>query len=412
MMIFTYIGTALRQLAHNKGRSALTMLGIIIGIGSVIFIMTLGEVAKNFLLNQISQFGTNVIEVGLPSSMGLDSSEDIQLSEDDVDTLYNSSLLPELTAISAGYSASESLEYNGETQTVTVWGDYPEYFDINHLKIVKGRFFNATDVTNASRVVVIDEKLARDVFHSTDVIGTRIKIGGTFLTIIGIMQEMNFGPGTFGMSMVYSPLSTVKQLYAPSEDMHVVSFLLIEFESGTDTQSFRNRLEYELRRSHDLLNTDEDPFMLFSRDQALSILDTVLVGIQTFVSAVAAISLLVGGIGIMNIMLVTVKERTKEIGLRKAIGAKNNSVLIQFLVESIVLTTVGGVIGIVLGLGLSSASVAIANMFQPDWGIAFVFVPEALIIACGVSITVGLVFGLYPAFKASKLSPIEALRYE
>ncbi len=149
-----------------------------------------------------------------------------------------------------------------------------------------------------------------------------------------------------------------------------------------------------------------------SREQALSIFTTILVGIQAFISAVAAISLMVGGIGIMNIMLVTVKERTKEIGLRKAIGAKNASILIQFLVESVVLTTIGGLIGVTLGLSLSGLAVFAANLLQPDWGVQFVVVPSAIILACGVAAIVGLIFGIYPAYKASRLHPIEALRYE
>ena len=188
--------------------------------------------------------------------------------------------------------------------------------------------------------------------------------------------------------------------------------MLIQFNKGTDAVSFQNRLSYELRRLHNITDEAENPFMVFSRDQAIRIMDTVLLGIQGFVSAVAGISLLVGGIGIMNIMLVTVKERTKEIGLRKAIGAKNNTVLFQFLIESVVLTTIGGIVGIALGLGLSFGAVALVNVLQPDWGVAFVFVPSALIIACGVSVTIGIIFGLYPAIKAAKLHPIEALRYE
>lgn len=410
-MVTTYIRTALQQLAQNKGRSMLTMLGIIIGIGSVIFIMTVGEIAKNFLLSQISQFGTNVVEVALPSEIGLGDS-DIELNESDVDALYDSPLLPELTGVSAGFTVNESVEIDAETFNATVFGDRPEFFSVNNLNVLKGRAFTDADVNSATNVVVIDETTAKDWFDTTDVVGKRVRIGGASISIIGVMEDMSFGPGGFGVAVIYMPISTVKKLYADSDEQDIVSFLLVAFEPGSDAQSFQNRLNYVLREEKGLLDNEDDPFIMIGREQALGIVDSVLLALQAFVSAVAAISLVVGGIGIMNIMLVTVKERTKEIGLRKAIGAKNHSILVQFLIESVVLTTVGGVVGIVLGVGLSLAGVLAINAFQPDWGVAFVFVPEALLIATGVAMTVGIIFGLYPAFKASRLHPIEALRYE
>ncbi|OGY85608.1 MAG: hypothetical protein A2233_03240 [Candidatus Kerfeldbacteria bacterium RIFOXYA2_FULL_38_24] len=411
--IFTYIQTALVQLVKNKGRSILTMLGIIIGIGSVIFIMTLGESAKNFLLSQFSQFGTNVIEVGMQSSMGLDSSADGEkLTLDDVQALKDSAILPELTDIAAGDIVSETFEYKKEKLSANIYGDSPAVFTVNNFKIIQGRAFNASDVASSAKVVVLDGGLAEEVFGTENPVGQKVKIGGRFMRVVGVTEKTSFGPGSFGFQMAYMPISTVKQLFGEEKNRNTVSYMLIQFNKGTDAVSFQNRLSYELRRLHNITDEAENPFMVFSRDQAIRIMDTVLLGIQGFVSAVAGISLLVGGIGIMNIMLVTVKERTKEIGLRKAIGAKNNTVLFQFLIESVVLTTIGGIVGIALGLGLSFGAVALVNVLQPDWGVAFVFVPSALIIACGVSVTIGIIFGLYPAIKAAKLHPIEALRYE
>ncbi|MFC1598073.1 ABC transporter permease [Patescibacteria group bacterium] len=413
-LILTHISTALRQLARNKGRSVLTMLGIIIGIGSVIFILTAGEIAKNFLLAQISQFGTNVVEVGTVGSFGpFGELEDVSLSEDDVKLIYESSLLPEVEAVSAGSYSTQSLESDGEKATVSIWGDRPEVFPVNNVKAIKGRVFNSAEYQNASRVVVVGERLATDTFNTTNVVGEQVKIGGVFFTIIGVVED--FGGdlvGSLGTEMVFAPISTVRDLFVDPGEADDVTFILIEFAHGTNVESFNSRLEYELLRSHNLLERDEDVFMIMSREQALDIFDTVLLGIQAFISAVAAISLIVGGIGIMNIMLVTVKERTKEIGLRMAIGAKNSSIMSQFLIESVVLTTVGGIAGIVLGLGLSALAVVAVNTFAPDWGVSFVLVPNALIIATAVAVAVGLVFGLYPAVKASKLNPIEALRYE
>ncbi len=189
-----------------------------------------------------------------------------------------------------------------------------------------------------------------------------------------------------------------------------MDFTLIEFAHNTDVESFKERLKYELIR---IKNLDEDTTIdVASRKQFLDVFDAILLGVQMFVSAIAAISLIVGGIGIMNIMLVTVKERTKEIGLRKAVGTKNKSVLFQFLIEAILLTSIGGLFGIVVGLGISYGSVIVLNTLQPNWGVEFVVVPSSIAIACLVSIVTGIIFGLYPAWKAARLQPTEALRYE
>lgn len=412
MMITTHVGTAIKQLAANKGKAMLTMLGVIIGIGSVIFIMTMGEVAKSFLLSQITQFGTNVVEVAVSGEFGpFGGNEDVVLTDDDVKALEDSSVLPEITAISAGYSVGRSLEYNGESYTVSLFGDRPDYFEVNNLKLFHGRFFNESDVRNASRVLVVGDQFAKDLFsNEAEAVNKKVTIEGTTFTIIGVTEDIPAGP-IAGGSIVYTPLSTVRRLFVPAAEQHEVSFLLIQFEQGTDAQSFEQRISYELNRIKGT-SDEKNVFMIMSREQFLDIFDSILLGIQMFISAIAAISLLVGGIGIMNIMLVTVKERTKEIGLRKAVGAKRGSILTQFLIESIVLTVVGGLIGTAFGVGLSLISVIVVNAIQPDWGIQFIFVPSALTLSISVSITIGIIFGLYPAWKASRLHPIESLRYE
>lgn len=411
-MIFAYIKVAFQQLLKNTARSILTMLGIIIGIGSVIFIITTGEVAKNFLLNQISQFGTNVIEVAVQGEFGgVGKQDDLILTENDVEALQKSPLLPDLSAVSGGYSVIEEMTVESVTETVSVFGDRPSFFEINNITPLHGRLFTEAEFQNAARVIVIDAPTAKDFFGSEDVVGEKVKIGGVSFTIIGVIETLSFDFG-FTPAFVYTPVTTVKQEFAPSADSATISYLIVEFSPEAQPESFKNRVEYVLREQHNLLDDAGEPFLLFSREQGLEIFDTVLLGIQAFISAVAAISLVVGGIGIMNIMLVTVKERTKEIGLRKAIGAKNSSIRTQFLIEAIVLTTIGGIIGILSGLSLTLGAVFLADIFQPDWGIQFVFVPKAVIIATAVSVSVGIIFGLYPAIKASRLHPIDALRYE
>lgn len=413
MMLVNYILTALRQLRRNTGRSFLTMLGIIIGIGSVIFIMTTGELAKQFLLGQITQFGTNVVEVISPGAFGPGGgSDNITLNDEDVQLVLDSPLLPEVTTISAGTFGSETFEYENESSNITIDADLPGYFELNHRELAAGRFYNQQDEDTQAKVLVVEEAFAKNWFGSVKTaVGQEVKLGGKTFRVIGVMKQGS-ALSTLGLGeVVYAPSTTIKQLFGDPKDLHKLDYLLVGFKEGTDVELFQNRLTYVINNAHDLLNSDSG-FSIQSREQALDIFNNVLLGIQLFVSAVASISLLVGGIGIMNIMLVTVTERTKEIGLRKAIGAKTHSILTQFLVESVVLTTVGGLIGIAGGLGLTELGVVALKVFQPGWGIQFVFVPNALALACGVIVTLGVVFGVYPAIKASRLSPMEALRYE
>lgn len=410
----SYITVAFQQLVKNKGRSVLTMLGIIIGIGSVIFIITTGEVAKRFLLAQLSQFGTNVIEIAPAGSFTGSTSGLAELKAQDVDILQNSDLLPEITAVSGGRTVTTTLtSADGQAETVTVYGDNPSIFTVNQLDVLAGRLFTQADVASSARSLVMDEVLAKDLYASASAaLGKRVKISGTVFTIIGVVKSISAGPAGFIPVAVYTPLTTLNaELGAPASH-NMIDYLIVEFTPGSDSESIKQRIDFELRQAHNVQNTEGDVFLILSRDQFLSIFNQILLGIQLFISAVAGISLLVGGIGIMNIMLVTVNERTKEIGLRKAIGAKRASIMGQFLTEAAVLTTVGGVVGIVIGLGSVYAAVVAVNIFQPDWGLTFVVVPSAIVLACGVAMVVGIVFGLYPAVKAARLHPVEALRYE
>lgn len=413
MMLISHIQTAVRQLLANKGKSILTMLGIVIGIGSVILIMTLGEIAKQFLLGQITQFGTNVVEVADQGSFGpFEDTEPIIFTIDDVEALEKSSLLDEIQGISTSYTTATALEYDGISHQVSLWGDRPSVFAVNNLDFLVGRGFSDAEMNRSDRVMVLSQGFAEDVFGTIEQsVGESVTVDGRSFTVLGVVQDPPLG-GPFGSNYVYIPLSTTYAYLAPPEDYNEITFLLIEIDPTADVDQFKDRLVFEIKRIKHLDDEETKRLFVESREQFLAIFDTVLLGIQMFVSAIAAISLFVGGIGIMNIMLVTVKERTKEIGLRKAVGAKNSSILFQFLIEAAVLTTLGGVIGIGIGLGFAELAVIVVNLIQPDWGVTFVFVPSAIMLACGVSIITGFVFGLYPAMKAAKLHPIEALRYE
>lgn len=413
-MIINHLQTAIRQLLANKGKSILTMLGIVIGIGSVILIMTLGEISKNFLLGQLTQFGTNVLEVGTSSSVGpFEETDPLVFTLQDIKALEDSSLLSDIQGISTAYTISSQLDYDGETYQIFNWGDTAAVFTVNNLELLAGRTFTNVDVDSAERVIVLSQGFSEDLFGSVAAaVGKVVTVNGRPFTVTGVVSDPPLGGGPFGGDYVYMPLTTMYNYILPAEDYNEITFLFVEIDPASDSTNAQDRLVYEIKRIKHLTDADSSKFFVQSREQAVGIFDTVLIGIQMFISAVAAISLFVGGIGIMNIMLVTVKERTKEIGLRKAVGAKNRSILFQFLIEAAVLTTIGGLIGIGLGLGSAYLAVIVVQTIQPTWEISFVLVPSAIVLACAVSITTGFIFGLYPAMKAAKLHPIEALRYE
>lgn len=413
-MIINHLQTAIRQLLANKGKSILTMLGIVIGIGSVILIMTLGEISKNFLLGQLTQFGTNVLEVGTSSSVGpFEETDPLVFTLQDIKALEESSLLSDIQGISTAYTITSQLDYDGETYQIFNWGDTAAVFTVNNLELLAGKTFNNVAVDSAERVVVLSQGFSEDVFGSVAAaVGKIVTVNGRPFTVAGVVSDPPLGGGPFGGDYVYMPLTTMYHYIVPAENYNEITFLFVEIDPASDSTNAQDRLVYEIKRIKHLTDADSTKFFVQSREQAVGIFDAVLIGIQMFISAVAAISLFVGGIGIMNIMLVTVKERTKEIGLRKAVGAKNRSILFQFLIEAAVLTTIGGLIGIGLGLGSAYLAVIVVQTIQPTWEISFVLVPSAIVLACAVSITTGFIFGLYPAMKAAKLHPIEALRYE
>lgn len=417
MLLATHFITAIRQLSSNKGKAALTILGVVIGIGSVISIMTLGEIAKNFLLGQITRFGTNVVEVAVSGDFGpFQSSNHITLKESDVQQIKQSSLLPELALVTGVYSSQANIihtdkTHQDKTESAGVMGCTEDYMTMNNFSAIAGRSLTASDNLSSGRVIVLTKTQASDWFGSIDeAVSKTVKVDGHSFTVIGVIDDIPL-IGAFGQTPVFMPLSTVHHLFAPANEQKDVTFIFASFKTGSNAPSFTERLKYEIYRLKHL-KADDTSVTVISRSSFLSIFDSILLGMELFISSIAAISLVVGGIGIMNIMLVTVKERTKEIGLRKAVGAQNRSILIQFLIEAVVLTTVGGLIGILIGLSICLAAVVIVNAVQPSWDIKFVVVPSAIALACGVSVTTGIIFGLYPAWKASRLHPIEALRYE
>src|SRR3990167_1763238 len=416
-MFLNYFLTAFRQILKNRGRSALTMLGIIIGITSVIFVMTSGQIAKRFLFSQLSEITKNVIDI-YPSQdpTELKGEKGLTFTEADIQAMYDSYFLPEIVALSTPYSDGQITMQvrDKEYDEIRLIGDRPEGFAFDGAGLLDGRLYNTTDFYHSSRVVLINESFAQDVFARKRVAGEQLHINGTSFEVIGVVEDPAFssGPDGFSFQEVYMPLSTLRKYFAPAQEADLVPSISVYFTAGTNVSSLQNRINSFLLRRHSMLHKEGEFIHIINRQQEIETFNSVLLGIQVFISAIAAISLLVGGIGIMNIMLVTVKERTKEIGLRKAIGAKKKDILMQFLFEAIILTSIGGVIGITAGLGLSALGVFVVNIMRPDWDVKFLLVIPAIVTAYAVAALVGLVFGIYPARRAASLHPIDALRYE
>ncbi|MCX6780038.1 MAG: ABC transporter permease [Candidatus Magasanikbacteria bacterium] len=412
MNFFENIKTVWLSIMRNKVRSFLTMLGIIIGIMSVIMIMSVGAGAQSLILNQIKSLGSNLVgvlpgksdEKGPPASaMGIVVTS---LKAADVEAIIkdNSSHLVAATGYVRG---NDTVTWDGnkiDTNFVGVSSDYP---NVEDALLASGRFFSDDEDKSLGRVAIVGSQVAAELFGQNDPIGKDIKIKKTNFTIIGKMKER----GTSGFqnqdNQIFVPLNTAQKILL---GIDYVSFARFKVDNADNVNSSMERVREILRSRHDISNPDNDDFSVRSMAQGLDAITNVTNALKMFLTAIAAIALAVGGIGIMNIMLAAVQERTREIGLRKAVGAKNKDIIFQFLTESAMITFIGGVIGIILGALISFIVAKVAIYMGYNWD--FVVSLSSIIIATLVSIGVGLIFGIIPARRAARLNPIEALRYE
>lgn len=407
MNILRLITEAIGTLTINKLRTGLAMLGIVIGIGSVIALVSLGQATQQAIQSQIQSLGSNLLTV----QPGSASSGPVQgaaggrttLTLEDAKAISASSSLTNIAKVSPEYS-SRSQVTTGATNTNTqVIGVVPDYIVVHNVSLLSGTFISQSDVDSMSKVAVIGPTTEGTLFpDGSSAIGRTVRIGGQTLTIIGVTVSKG-GTGFNNQDdIVYVPLSTAqKQLFGVSH----VSSIALQAKSSEVMSTAQNEVGYFLLARHKITDPTKADFSIFSQADILSTATSTTSTFTTLLAGIAAISLLVGGIGIMNIMLVTVTERTREIGLRKALGAKKNIIITQFLIEAIILTFVGGTIGVVLGIFCSYLySVFTSSVF-------FVSVPSILL-AFAVSVAIGVLFGWYPARRAANLQPIEALRYE
>lgn len=412
-MKFTHISkTAFHGLERNKSRSGLTVLGIVIGITSIILIMSIGQGAEDLILGQIQGLGTRTIAV-IPGREPTGPSDAAQIFSDslkarDLDLLRRKENVPELKRIMPIVFGSESISFEGETYRASVFGGTELATEIFDLAPAEGVFITDDDVRGRADVVVIGAKVKEELFGASDAVGKRVRVKDRSLRVVGVLPMkgqvsfFNFDEAAF------MPYTTAQQFIFGIKYFHR---FIVEAESESAINRTVEDLKATLRESHGITDPDKDDFFVQTQADLASRLSTVTSVLTLFLASVAAISLVVGGIGIMNIMLVSVTERTHEIGLRKAVGAYRRDILYQFLLEAIFLTGTGGIIGIILGTAFSFlAGLAISQFVGVDW--KFSFPMSAVFLGLGVSGFVGLVFGIYPARKAAEKSPIEALRYE
>lgn len=404
--------TAISGLYTNKSRSVLTILGIVIGITAIILITSIGQGAQNLILNQIQGMGSKTIivipgrEPKGPSDVAQSLSD--SLKEKDLVELKKKSNVPNLEQVMPILFGGETASYESETYRLTIFGASEFLQDVLDVSVSEGSFFTEDDIKSRSDVVVIGSKVKDQLFGQSDAIGQKIKIKGRNLRVIGVLDPK--GQVTFFNfdETAIVPYTTAQQYIFGIKYFHRI---FVEADSEDNINKTVEDMKVTLRNSHGITDPDKDDFFIQTQVDLVSRLSIITDILTLFLISVAAISLLVGGIGIMNIMLVSVTERTREIGLRKSLGATDKNILIQFLLEAVTLTTTGGIVGIGLGALLSFATSLILSRFIGlNW--SFTFSPIAALIGFIVAASVGLIFGLYPARKASRKSPIEALRYE
>jgi len=409
MNILESFKMAISNILSNKMRSFLTMLGIIIGISSVITIVSLGNGGKNYITEQFGKMGANTV------TLSVDSSKVEQISDyftlDDVKQIKNK--VNTAKYISPTVSKMGTAGTESKTNTANITGVSTDYSLISNVEIVNGRFLNDREVEEGKAVAIIDQTSAKALFGSDDVVGKSFKLGpagsSKSVTVIGVSKASSMFSGSGGRpsrngdstpTLVTVPITLLQTLYPTDFNITTLSITSVSQETAVQTgnEALKIVQSKHNNKTSDLYKASNSARMLESINQVLGIF-------TTFLSAVAAISLLVGGIGVMNIMLVSVTERTREIGIRKAIGATTNAILFQFLTESVILSLIGGMIGMMFGIVSAQIIGSFANIV-PSVSIAVII--EVILFSSAV----GIFFGIYPARKAANLNPIDALRYE
>ena len=419
MNLVQSVRVALRALGANKLRAGLTMLGIIIGISAVIVLVSVGQGVQSVVADQMQSIGSNLIfvmpgelEASRTSVQGMLRSVNIStLTYGDALAMADRRNVPDLSGVAPEFVANATVVFGSKSAQTSVAGVTPSYPEVRNVYPAMGTFLSQDDLRSRSRVAALGQSVAEELFpRGINPIGQTIKINRIPFRVIAVMEEKGASSFSDDNDVVFVPLTTAETRLFSGRDLsgdYTVSVIYGKAADESRIEAARDQIVRVLRRQHGLrYSTDENDFTVLTQKDVGEVLQSLTAILTAFLGLIAAISLLVGGIGIMNIMLVSVTERTREIGIRKAVGAKRRDILAQFLIEAVVLSLFGGLIGITIGvLGTIGATQAVEDL-------TLSLSPATILMSTGFSSLVGLFFGIYPAMRAARLSPIDALRYE
>ncbi len=403
---------ALRALRANKLRSILTILGIVIGVATVVALLAIGKGATASITDQIKSGGSNLLTISPGRQQAMfpgagQSRQSSHLYYADYELLTRG-ITDNVSAIVPVYQSSYTIKFGDQSLTANVSGVMQAQKEVRSLEVADGRFITDGDNKSDALVAVLGSQVATDLFSSVSPVGKTISINGVKFQVVGVLEGKGSSIGSPD-DAVFIPIQTgYDKLFGETATFNgkqTVNTILISVKTTDAMNTVSAEVSYMLRRSHKLKPSDDVDFNVMNQSDTLNTLNSVTQTLTIFLGAIAGISLLVGGIGIMNIMLVSVTERTKEIGLRKAVGATRNQILTQFLIETVTLSLLGGIIGILLG-------VLIATLFSVTGLISSVITADSILMAFFFALAIGVFFGLYPAFRAANLHPMVALRYE
>lgn len=419
-MNFNFIAKqSITALMANKTRSALSLLGIIIGVAAVVIILSLGQGLKGLVTKEVEAFGQDVLDIAVrvPGADEIGSITAMArgikittLKTRDIEDLKDKERFPYIEAVTGQAFAQGWAVYKNQEKQVLVYGCSPDFLEIfRTVGVAQGRFFNENENKSLAQTAVLGNNLAEELFRRVNPIGKKIRLEGKSFEVIGVLEP--YGGISFGgvdiNDFVYLPLeTTLKQVLG----IDYLSEIALTVKGPEHFPRAIEEISRMLRRNHNISDPSKDDFQITTMEEILNRINEISFILNLLLGFLAAISLLVGGIGIMNIMLVSVSERTKEIGLRKAVGARRRDVLWQFLIESLLVTSLGGFIGALLGVGSSVLSTFVIRSQGINWPLTISWL--AIIVAFLIATAIGLIFGVYPARKASRLSPINALRKE